>query len=289
MCLSPGVGWGNGWPSAPRGRRAVGPPCRRSLRTQTRGAGVGVQGQALRAPGAPRLAGGSLLAAEGSQRLFFRNLGKSGLRVSCLGLGEYGGPWSRATKEAGAVGGLGRAEGGHPQQGGVGGAQEREGDSNTAFFLLRCGLHSQTTPFLRLHGTHSIRPRHTHCPARPRPQTSPRALRLVLQLAACSGHSLPPLFRGPKTGRREGQGPTHARDMLTVEQSAVTAGGCPLGPAGGGERPASCAGALTRACVSPSRNMGDLRRPDHRRGKTRLLRSRRPREGGPRGARGTHQ
>lgn len=155
--------------------------------------------------------------------------------------------------------------------------------------FLRCGLHSQTTPFLRLHGAHSIRPRHTHCPARPRPQTSPRALRLVLQLAACSGHSLPPLFRGPKTGRREGQGPTHARDMLTVEQSAVTAGGCPLGPAGGGERPASCAGALTRACVSPSRNMGDLRRPDHRRGKTRLLRSRRPREGGPRGARGTHQ
>lgn len=155
--------------------------------------------------------------------------------------------------------------------------------------FLRCGLHSQTTPFLRLHGAHSIRPRHTHCPARPRPQTSPRALRLVLQLAACSGHSLPPLFRGPKTGRREGQGPTHARDMLTVEQSAVTAGGCPLGPAGGGERPASCAGALTRACVSPSRNMGDLRRPDHRRGKTRLLRSRRPREGGPCGAHGTHQ
>lgn len=121
MCLSPGVGWGDSWPFTPRGRRAVGLSLKVPLAFGASGhklAGVGVQGAGTGNPRAPSLAGGSFLAAEGSQCLFFRNLGKSGLRVSCLGLGEYAGPWSRATKEAGAVGGLCRAEGGHPQQGG---------------------------------------------------------------------------------------------------------------------------------------------------------------------------
>lgn len=162
----------------------------------------------------------------------------------------------------------------HGDKEAVGGAQEREGASSTAFSsFLRCELHSQISPSLPLHGAHNIRPRHTHCPARPGPQTP----HLVPLPAACpaAGHLLwaftvPSVLWPPRQGNRcEGQVQTHAQDMLTVEQSAVAACGCPLGPAacgpgtGGGVKPASCGSSLTWACVSPSRNVGDLRRPDH--------------------------
>lgn len=77
----------------------------------------------------------------------------------------------------------------HGDKEAVGGAQEREGASNTAFSsFLRCELHSQISPSLPLHGAHNIRPRHTHCPARPGPQTP----HLVPLPAACpaAGHLL---------------------------------------------------------------------------------------------------